>query len=90
MAVSAQSGRVIRAKLEEHDNPVSILSLRLAFGVIKNGWGKPQGKHVGLAFVQLLKRVFGAFLEDPTDMALFSASAAASSSAAPQTRALLP
>ena len=62
----------------------------LEFGLIKNSWGKPQGKHVSQAFVQLLKRVFGAFLEDPAAIALFSSSAPASSSAAPQTSPLLP
>ena len=59
----------------------------LELGVIKSSWGKPQGNHVAHAFAQLLRQVFDAFLQDPAVLALFSSSAPASSSAAPQTRA---
>ncbi len=47
----------------------------LELGVVrKTLWGKPQSRDVGGAFVQLLKRLFGAFLEDCPVVALLSPS----------------
>ena len=56
----------------------------IELGLVKEYWGKPQGEHVGRAFVQLLKRVFRSFLDDSDVVNLLNSSGPAPSSVGAQ------